>query len=215
VNSASAPLSVGTHSITAVYNGDANFSALTSSALTQLVEDFSFSMQNASFTVIPGRAALYTFTVNPVGPATTFPAGISFSVSGLPAGATAVFSPTGTATGAGTTTVTLTIQTLLGNTVVGKMNTGNTLASRLAPFSLALLLLPFVGRLRKAGRRFGRMLPILLLLLLIAGMAAVAGMSGCNSTIGFFGQAQQSYTVGVTGTSGTLSHTSNVTLTVE
>jgi hypothetical protein len=215
VNSASAPLSVGTHSITAVYNGDANFSALTSSALTQLVEDFSFSMQNASFTVIPGRAALYTFTVNPVGPATTFPAGISFSVSGLPAGATAVFSPTGTATGAGTTTVTLTIQTLLGNTVVGKMNTGNTLASRLAPFSLALLLLPFVGRLRKAGRRFGRMLPILLLLLLIAGMAAMAGMSGCNSTIGFFGQAQQSYTVGVTGTSGTLSHTSNVTLTVE
>jgi hypothetical protein len=213
VNSASAPLSVGTHSITAVYNGDANFSALTSSALTQLVEDFSFSMQNASFTVIPGRAALYTFTVNPVGPATTFPAGISFSVSGLPAGATAVFSPTGTATGAGTTTVTLTIQTLLGNTVVGKMNTGNTLASRLAPFSLALLLLPFVGRLRKAGRRFGRMLPVLLLLL--AGMAAMAGMSGCNSTIGFFGQAQQSYTVGVTGTSGTLSHTSNVTLTVE
>jgi len=213
VNQASTPLSVGTHSITAVYNGDVNFSALTSSVLTQAVEDFSFTMQNATYTVIPGRVAVFTFTVTPVGPASTFPAAINLSFSGLPAGATAVFSPTGITLGAGTTPVTLTIQTLLGNAVIGQTNQGDTLASRLAPFSLALLLLPFVGRLRRAGKRFGRMLTVVLLL--IAGMAAMIGMSGCGSTIGFFGQAQQSYTVGVTGTSGTLSHTSNVTLTVE
>jgi hypothetical protein len=53
------------------------------------------------------------------------------------------------------------------------------------------------------------------LLLLIAGMAAAVGLSGCGSNTGFFGQAQQSYPVTVTATSGTLSRTSNVTLTVE
>jgi hypothetical protein len=46
-------------------------------------------------------------------------------------------------------------------------------------------------------------------------LAAVAGLSGCGSTGGFFGQAQKSYTVTVTATSGALSHTTNVTLTVE
>jgi ABC-type transporter Mla subunit MlaD len=52
-------------------------------------------------------------------------------------------------------------------------------------------------------------------LLLSAGAAAMAGLSGCVSNTGFFAQSQQSYTVNVTGASGTLSHTSNVTLTVE
>lgn len=215
VNQATAPLTVGSHSITAVYSGDANFYGITSNPYTQAIADFAFTMQNAAFTVIPGRAAVYTFTVTPVSPSATFPAGINLSFSGLPAGASAVFSPAsiGSCSSSCTTTVTLTIQTLLGNATVGQMNRDNMLSSRLAPLSLALLLLPFVGRLRRAGKRFGRMLTVVLLL--IAGMAAMAGMSGCGPTIGFFGQAQQSYSVGVTGTSGTLSHTSNVTLTVE
>ncbi len=38
----------------------------------------------------------------------------------------------------------------------------------------------------------------------------MAGMSGCGATIGYFGQAQQSYTVTVTGTSGALSHTTTI-----
>ena len=67
-----------------------------------------------------------------------------------------------------------------------------------------------VGKLRKTGKRFSRMLPILLLL--IASMAAVVGLNGCG---GKSGPPPQSYTVGVTATSGTLSHTSNITLTVE
>jgi hypothetical protein len=67
--------------------------------------------------------------------------------------------------------------------------TGGNLATRqdlfnLAPFSLALLLLPFAGRLRKSGKRLGRLLTVLLLL--GAGMAALAGLSGCGSSNGFF-----------------------------
>jgi len=57
-----------------------------------------------------------------------------------------------------------------------------------------------------------RMLSIALLL--AAGAAAVAGLSGCSNT-GFFGQPEASHTITITGTSGSLVHTSNVTLTVE
>jgi len=90
---------------------------------------------------------------------------------------------------------------------------GGTVASHLAPFSLALLLLPFAGLLRRSGRRLSRVLSILLLF--AAGAAAVAGISGCNSGASSHGQPA-SYTVYITGTSGTLSHTSpSITLTVK
>jgi hypothetical protein len=89
----------------------------------------------------------------------------------------------------------------------------NGLAGRLAPFSLALLLVPFASRLRRAGKRLGRTMSMLLFL--AAGLAAVAGMSACGSVTGFFAQQQRTYTVIVTGTSGALSHSSTVTLTVE
>jgi hypothetical protein len=85
-------------------------------------------------------------------------------------------------------------------------------ASKLHYLALGLLLLPFAGRLRKTGKRLGRMLPLLLLL---AGLAAAAGLNGCGSTQGFFGQAPATYTIQVTGTSGALSHSTTVTLTVE
>jgi CSLREA domain-containing protein len=208
-----ASVTPATHSITASYSGSTNFTGFTSGTLTEAVGDFTITAQNATLTVMPGASGQYTFTVSPQSPATTFPTAINLTVSGLPPGATYSFSPPSAtiAAGAGTTTVTLTIQTDV--SAQNSPNTGGRLASRLAGISLALLLLPFVGRLRKAGKRFSRMLPILLLL--IAGMAAAVGLSGCGSNTGFFGQAQQSYPVTVTATSGTLSRTSNVTLTVE
>ena len=77
------------------------------------------------------------------------------------------------------------------------------------------MLLPFAGRLRRTGKRLGRILCVLLLL--TAGIAAATGISACggSSAGGYFAQPQQSYTVTVTGTSGALSHSTTVTLTVE
>jgi hypothetical protein len=84
---------------------------------------------------------------------------------------------------------------------------------RVPPLLWGALLLPFAAGMRRAGRRLRRGLSVLLLI--GTGMAAVAALNGCNSTNGFFGQPQNTYTIEVTATSGTLVHSTNITLTVE
>jgi hypothetical protein len=207
-------MSAASHSITVAYSGDANFLAATSSALTEAVGDFTITAPGASVTATAGGTAGYTINVSPASGASTFPAAVTLSVSGLPTGATYTFTPASLAAGASATNVTLTIQ--LPQTMAATQpdrGTGGKLASRLAPFALALMLLPFAGRMRKSGRRFSRVLSVLLLS--IAGMAAMAGLSGCSSNTGFYGQQQTSYTLTVTATSGALSHSTTVALTVE
>jgi hypothetical protein len=53
------------------------------------------------------------------------------------------------------------------------------------------------------------------MLLLVVSAAAIAGLTGCVSSNGFFGQTQQSYNITVTLTTGSLSHSTNLTLTVQ
>jgi hypothetical protein len=214
LNSATAPLSVGSHSIVAVYGGDNNFvGPINSTAFSETVADFSITTSSNAVAVFAGSSVQFTFTVSPVSPSTTFPAAISLVPNGLPAGSTYTFSPSSTVpacTSSCSTVVTLTVKAEQ-NVLAQSLGERGTLASRLAPFSLALLLLPFAGWMRKTGKRFSRSLSILLL---IAGAAALAGISGCNLS-GFSGHSQK-YTVTVTGTSGTLSHTSpGITLTIK
>jgi sugar lactone lactonase YvrE len=207
-------LAMGGNSITASYSGDTNFSNGASGALSETVADFTITASGAIVTALPGSSHQFTFTVSPANGASTMPSAIVLSISGLPAGATAVFSPATIPAGAGATTVTLTIQ--LPQSTAAAQTGGNPagiFASRVAPLSLALLLLPFAAGMRRAGKRMSRLLSVILLL--GAGMVAIAGLSGCNSTVGFFGQAPKTYTVTVAGTSGSLSHSTTVTLTVE
>jgi hypothetical protein len=225
----------GTHSITALYNGDTNFlSAGPSNTVSEAAIDINLGTAvsgtgTTSETILPGGTATYSFPIAPSS-GTTFPSPVTFTVSSspaLPSGTTMTLAPPAWVfTSNNPWSWTLPANTsLTGNTVLSVQvpqtiaaaqpagGTGVNLAARLAPFSLALLLLPFAGRLRKSGKRLGRMLAIVLLA--GAGMAAIAGISGCGSTSGFFAQPQRSYTMTVTVASGSLSHTSTITLTVE
>ncbi len=213
-------LSVGSHSITAVYSGDTNFLASSSGALTESVLDFTLSTPGGSTTtsggpaqtVTPGGAATYSLTILP-STGTEFPTPVTLTVSGMPAGATATITPS--------TWVQQSSNTWLfpANTPLASIAVSIQLPAASAQWTarpgrlpyLAWLLLPFAGILRKSGKRMSR---ALVLLLLLAAGAAAAGISGCGAS-GYFGQAQQTYTVTVTATSGALSHSTTIQLTVE
>ena len=179
-----------------------------------VVTDFTISIASGasgSATVLPGETVRDSFIVSPANGADIFTNAIALSASGLPTGATVLFSPASVAAGSATTTVILTIQ-LPQASAAAPLAGGisNRLVGRLAPLSLALLLFPLAGRMRRGGKRMGRLISALLLA--FAGMAAMAGLNGCGTVTG---SLPQTYTVTVTGTSGALSHSTTVTLTVE
>ena len=165
-------LAAGSHSITAVYSGDANFVTQTSPVLTEAVDDFSLSIPTGdvtSLTIFPGGTGVFTLSMSPAG-ATTVPVAVTLSLSGLPSGATYAFSPATLPAGSGTTTVTLTINIPLTIAAAGpirlngggvRINHGDvgrpTIASgglstdrssgrKLTPFALALFAAAICGR---------------------------------------------------------------------
>jgi sugar lactone lactonase YvrE len=223
-------LSAGSHTITAVYSGDASFSAATSGALTEAVLDFSLSNvggsggaygsgTSASQTVTPGGTASYPLSILPTN-GTIFPAPITLSLTGLPSGATATISPSAWTMLTNTTwsfpansalpATTLAIQT---PSTVARLAPGTELPRTMPPIVLGLLLLPLAGIRRRLRKTLGR--TILTLFLLVAGASALVGLSGCGANSGFFGQPSETYTMTVTATSGSLSHSTTITLTLE
>jgi hypothetical protein len=217
---ATSALVVGTHPVTAVYSGDADYNSATSAAYNQVVTvqvavlDFTLTLTSTGTqTVIPGNAAPYTVQVAPTN--VTYPGTVTFSATGLPAGATITFSPATVAANGGTTAVNVSVQT---TPQVAADATGK-LGKNALSVALGLLLLPFMGsrRLRRDGRAAGRY--VFLAVVLLGGIVATTGLTGCGITDvkgnGFFGQAPQTYHITITATSGTIQHSVNVTLNVE
>jgi hypothetical protein len=200
----------GSHSITAVYSGDSNFVTLTSAALTETIEDFTLGSSGGgsttSQTASPGGQAVYTLAIAPAG-GSTFGEAITFAVTGLPPGATAVFSPTTIAAGAGATDVTLTVSLPSQSALQPERSPFG--GGRL-PIALGLILLPFAGRIKRASRRLNRVTRLCVLGL--ASLALVAGLTACG---GKPAQSPESYTLTITATSGSLSHSTTVGLTVQ
>ncbi|MGH9599384.1 MAG: Ig-like domain repeat protein, partial [Terracidiphilus sp.] len=211
---ATTALTSGAHSLTATYNGDADFTISTSTPVSVTVAplDFTIAVSGATIdTVIPGTTASYSLIVTPL--YATYPGTVTFSVSGLPAGDTATFTPPSIPANGGTQTVVMTIQTVAGY-AKNESRPGPGPFGRL-PLALGLLLLPFAGarRLRRQGRKFGRYL--CLLLALVGSIAAASMLSACADHNGFFLTAPSSNTLTVTGSSGGLQHSVTVTLNVE
>jgi len=206
-------LAPGSHSITAVYAGNVNFTGSASSAITETVQDFHFSVNGAtttmlSATVNPGDTATYTLQIVPED-GSTFPSGVVLTLTGLPAGATYTVTPSTIAAGSGITTVTVKVNTA----------TQQSTASSSAPkgglgFPKPLMLaffLPLFGT-RKLRRFLRAQMKSPALMLVMLGVLMMAGMTACGS--GSSSQPPQTSAMTLTGTSGALQHSVTLNLTV-
>jgi sugar lactone lactonase YvrE len=200
-------LSVGSHSITAVYGGDANFTGSASPAITETVQDFQLVISGggASVTLQPGGMANFQFQVSPVAPATNFAAAISLSLTGLPPGATYTITPSTIAAGSGAQTVTVQVQT------AQLANLRQPLGGGMV-FALTLMPMLVIVQLRPLRQIRAKRVALLLLLLLLLG---IWGMSACGGGSGFFNQSPRSYSMQLNATSGNLVRSATLSLTVQ
>jgi hypothetical protein len=203
----------GTHILTAVYYGDAVTAGATSAAYSQTAADFSVAVATgmpATASILQGGTASYSLVLTPL-ITNTLPGTVVFSVSGLPKGATATFTPPSVAAGAGATPFILTINTPAITAELRSQPPPS--ARRYAPVAMSLLLLPLAAFARR--RRLGKQMGSLLLLLLLA--AGATGLTGCvtAASSGYYGVTTQTYNLTVTGTSGNLTRTTGLTLIVQ
>jgi hypothetical protein len=195
----------GSHTITAAYSGDTNFLASLSggTGVGVSVPQLDFTLTGpATAMLTTGSQVILAYAVTPT--YGTYPGPVSFAVSGLPDRASYQLSQTVIGASAGPQTVSMTVT---GPPVISQVVP----ASRV-PWSLALFLVPLLGtrRMRRTTRGAGRTL--LMLAILLATAAGMSGLMGCGS--GYVGPATKAYTVTVTATSGSVQHSSTLTLTV-
>ena len=195
---------LGLHPLMAVYSGSNTFTG-SQGALAEVVEDFSIAVApgaSSSGSALVGHTATYTLLVSPVG-GPTFAAPVTFTLSQELKGAKVVFTPASIAVGAAATDVTLAITP---TQLQGMLRPSG---SRVAPGAFALLLLPLVA-LRKRKR-------VAKLLMLVVALLPLTLMTGCLSSAadGYYGAAPQTYTMTVTATSGVISHTTQITISVQ
>lgn len=203
----------GSHTLTAVYSGDTTTAPSTSPAYLQTVADFSLTLAtggSSTASVIAGGSTTYPLVVTPI-ITSTLPGPITLTFSGLPSTVTGTLTPSTIAAGSGTTPVAfaVTAATLLQSQA--RLHPPlHPSPIRYAPVTLALLLLPLAWSRRR--KRFASLFASICLLL-----AITAGLSGCISSppTGYYGETPQTYNLTVTATSGNLSRSINLTLTVQ
>ena len=186
-----AALALGRHNITVIYSGDATFASTTSAPFSELVEDFSLTVNNADLTIFHGGTAVYSITLAPVG-GTIMAGTIQLAITGNPDHSPLTFNPTQIAVGAGTTNVTLTIQTP--DYPVGPW-------AQISGQKLTLAFLSLVPLLGFARKHRLLNLHITTLLLVLAISLSGILLSGCGS-----GWGAQPYSMTITAQSGALSH---------
>ena len=205
----------GTVVLGAAQAASTNYTAASITTSLVVVPSIALAPTSGTTTVTRGSAATFPIAFTPGGGA-TYPDALTFSVTGMPSGATATFSPASIAAGSGAVTVTLTVQTSAQTSRVEELLP----KGPFAPIAFGFVLLPLAGR--KVWRKHGRhALPFLMLLVITAGGAL--GLSGCggastSTTTGTGGTtAPQSYTLVVTATDAATNvhSTTNLTLIVQ
>jgi sugar lactone lactonase YvrE len=197
----------GDHTVIASYMGDKDFAASSSQAMSATVgamPDFALSASSGTQTISSGGVAAYDLTVG-AQPA-PFTGVVYLSASGLPAGATATFSPPQTVPGTTSAVVTMSIQTVASTQARRHQQVASLLA-----FCL-MLPLALVARRRRCGRQLVTVGAVVLVL---------SSMVGCGArSISTAALSQQVYTLQVKGTATNLAgnvvtHATSVTLIVQ
>jgi hypothetical protein len=208
VNVVFAPVAAGAQTGTLSVSSS-SLPASVQSTLTGMGFDFALStLTPDSFSVASGQITQYKLTVTPLnGSSGTF----TFACGTLPAHTMCSFNPASVAAPANANTgFTLIVSTGVATASAQPPQVG---PARDAPFALCLVLLPFAARRRRKA-----LLWVALLAVAIAGLSSCAAAGG-SSTVGD-GDSKNAtpagtYTIAVTATSNGVSHTANVTLTVD
>ena len=177
--------------------------------------DFSVASTPALQTIAQGAQATYTINLGSVGG--TFSNAVSLACSNLPATTTCTFATSPVTPGANGGSTQLTLTTTAPSAAPGAPPLTGSPPTALLPLLLAALLAALTGawlsRLRSPRWAAASCL-------LFAALLATAFMAGCGTGGGGFplpkvgGTAVGTYTITVTGTSGSLQHSTTVTLTV-
>jgi sugar lactone lactonase YvrE len=188
----------------------------TSTGVSFNVADFSITNSSGAQTVTAGATATYTITTAAI--AGTLPTPITFTASGLPAGAAATFSPTSVTPGASTTmSVTTTSRTSSSSAPIRPLSRPAPGSPKSFPswmlISALALLLAGIGFANFNHKPIRRLVPVAGLILLIISAGYI---SGCASgpAVNPNGTPAGTYTITVTATSGTDVHTTTAALTV-
>jgi len=199
------------HVLTAVYGGDSNFLGTTASGtpagtVTVTVGGTDTAItptSGTSFTLLPGGALNFSLLLTPQPGA--YPGPVTFSISGLPPGATATFTPQSLSAITSPTTVQVTIQTAASTAKLIRMH------GDMGVIALGLLLIP-VGCSRRTRKRLRK---LSVLAILLGGVLSSMAITGCGSNGGFFRQASENYTLIITATSGSVKHVATITLNIQ
>ena len=158
-------LPAGADSITAAYGGDTYFAGSTSTAINQVVMDFTIAASPSLLTVTAGQSGTATITVTPQ---SGFASTVSFGCTGLPAGAACNFSPTTVTPSGSATSTTLTLTTTAASASLRQKSNPFLPGAALA---VALCFFSFKKRRR-----------LLLLLLLAASITGLSLLNGCSAS---------------------------------
>ncbi len=223
-------LSLGTHTITASYagttTGNPTFAASVSSALTETVSapapsDFTLALSQTSSTVTHGSPATTVVTVTPTG---GFSSAVALSCTRAPANSSCTVSPSSVTPTTAPVTATVTFQTsitaaALHSDPLNRERSGSLLAIvGILPFSF-LGMLAFNRRVDSARNtdhdKHSRIPLNLLSLVCLAALIAATGCSGKSSSSSTQTTAPGTYTLTITATAGTTTHSTPYSVTVQ
>jgi len=214
-------LSIGTHTITAQYGGDSQFSGSTSSPLTQNVssggnQTFILSVNPGIITVKQGQSGTATVTVSPGG---GFNQPVMFVCSNLPLYAACSFDPSTVTPDGSNKPVTSMLTVTTGTKKAWLMRPllhpyGSAPTKVLAVFSVGLLGLVQVKARSKAGRRRARLIAALLFVLCLVGTLWLVACGGSGSNANSVTPTGMTI-VTVSGSTPTGAQSTSFTLNVE